>query len=174
MASEHIDNADMSNEEAMALAAQSHVPDPDVYQVVEHLKRQNATLLARCEQAEARVTELEAADAANKAAILRDWQFTPSHLQAVRDDATPITSRLRGDYGVRQFPPTALGVVAAERIEQLEATVAACQRAGFVDEKGNVREVKECSYNPLTNSVHMELVLPAEAARGGANADASR
>lgn len=42
--SDHIDNADMSYEDSMALAAQNFVPDPDVYQVVEDLTRKNKTL----------------------------------------------------------------------------------------------------------------------------------
>jgi hypothetical protein len=145
MASEHIDNADMSNEEAMALAAQTHVPDPDVYQVVEHLKRQNATLLARCEQAEATVAAMKKlwheADAENKAicdalhegehafdpvakakALVATVAATKKRADEQHHEHVDICKSYPGIHG-ESFSVT-------EALHWYESTVAACKAAG--------------------------------------------
>lgn len=96
-------------------------------------------------KANARVAELEAADASNKLAIERNWAFTPEHLNTVRNDPVPITTRLRGDYGSRLFPASAISIVAADMLDaankelsRLRTQLAACAS----DAKASLRMVR--------------------------------
>lgn len=78
-------------------------------------------------------------------------QHTTSHEQkgvSQMEDGTDLVKRLR-HFG-KSLPPendnthryeAELTLRAADHIEKLEATIAACKEAGFVDENGNVRKV---------------------------------
>ena len=82
-------------------------------------------LEARLAEAEKKIAQLEAFDAANKAAIERSWTFTPDHLAKVRNDPVSIADRLRGDYGGRSFPASAICVVAADMLDEAKAQLTA-------------------------------------------------
>ena len=115
---------------------------------INDLEERNAELRRELAEAKKKIAQLEAFDAANKAAIERSWTFTPEHLAKVRNDPVSITDRLRGNYGGRSFPASAICVVAADMLDEAKAqltaanaTIAACKEAGFIDAEGRVRKV---------------------------------
>ncbi len=124
-------------------------PDSDTDLVLGGYLRQSREQIGQLTRdlaaANARVAELEAADASNKLAIERNWTFSPEHLNTVRNDPVPITARLRGDYGSRSFPASAISIVAADMLDaankelsRLRTQVAACAS----DAKASLRMVR--------------------------------
>lgn len=128
---------------------------------INDLEERNAELRRELAEAKDKIAQLEAFDAANKAAIERSWTFTPEHLAKVRNDPVSITDRLRGDYGGRSFPASAICVVAADMLDEAKsqltaanATIAKMDRDmdQLCDERDNAEESLSQAYCLVTGN----------------------